>query len=271
MPEPVPGSPRRIEVRTQYADGRKLGDRAALHRRFSTNSYPWMRWLFDQMLDLSPKGSVLEMGCGTGAFWSANLDRMPLLPRLVLSDISPGMVSEARTSLQPAMPHATFSIIDAQAIPFPDSSFDLVIANHMLYHVPDRPLALREIHRVLRPGGHLLASTISERHMAEVHELVDRFVSSRPTDAGQGRFTLENGPGQLRSCFDEVEVRTYPNALRVTEPGPLMAWILSTFDQPTSHELEGIEHLHEHIKAHLAEHGVLEITSASGVLVARRT
>lgn len=270
MPKPDPDDLPRIEVQTQYADSRKLGDRAALHRRFSTNAYPWMRWLFDQVMSLSPRQQVLELGCGPGALWSANLDRMPALTRLVLSDISAGMVAEARANLQPAMPHAAFSVIDAQSIPFPVESFDLVVANHMLYHVPDRPRALREIHRVLRPGGHLLASTISERHMIEVHDLIERFVASRPTDAELGRFTLENGPGQLRDCFTEVDVRVYPNALRVTKPEPLMAWIRSTFDRPTTGELERLERLNAHLTNYLAEHGVLEITSASGVLVARR-
>ncbi len=55
-----------------------------------------------------------------------------------------------------------FKEIDAQSIPFEDETFDAVIANHMLYHVPDRPKAIAEIKRVLKPGGRLIATTIGK-------------------------------------------------------------------------------------------------------------
>jgi len=50
---------------------------------------------------------------------------------------------------------------DAQWLPFADASFDCILAMHMLYHVPDRDLAIAEMRRVLRPGGVLLALTNS--------------------------------------------------------------------------------------------------------------
>ncbi len=94
---------------------------------------------------------------------------------IALSDFSPGMIEEAQHNLADAGRPFAFERIDAQAIPFADASFDMVIANHMLYHVPDRPQALAEIRRVLRPGGRLYAATGGANHLREIGELVQRF------------------------------------------------------------------------------------------------
>lgn len=65
-----------------------------------------------------------------------------------------------------------YAVADAQALPFADATFDAVIANHMLYHIPDLPRALAEIRRVLKPAGRFYASTIGREHMHELDELI---------------------------------------------------------------------------------------------------
>ena len=100
---------------------------------------------------------VLEVGCGTGALW-ANV--APLLPdlRLTLTDLSEGMLAAAERAVSPLTNVAVAGVrtCDVQELPFPDRSFDVAVANHMLYHVPDPLLAAAELARVLRPGGVLL-------------------------------------------------------------------------------------------------------------------
>ena len=95
---------------------------------------------------------VLELGCGPGHFWRDTRDLRPAGWRVVCSDLSPGMVAEARAALA-GEAGLSFAAADAQALPLADASFEVVMANFMLYHVPDRPRALAEICRVLRPGG----------------------------------------------------------------------------------------------------------------------
>src|SRR5436305_15089237 len=85
------------------------------------------------------------------------------------------MLEEARRNLEKGGRAFRFELMDAQAIPFEDRGFDAVIANHMLYHVPDRGLALAEVRRVLKPGGRLYTSTIGGSHLRELDELVSRF------------------------------------------------------------------------------------------------
>src|SRR4051812_26542914 len=141
----------------QYADGTNLRSRMALHQRFSVNQYPFQRWVLDQ-LALPAHGRILELGCGPGQLWQQNADRIPAGWRVTLSDFSLGMVREARAGLGAAGAFS-FANLDAQVLPFGNAVFDAVVANHMLYHLPDRAQAYGEICRVLRPGGHFFAAT----------------------------------------------------------------------------------------------------------------
>lgn len=104
---------------------------------------------------------VLEVGCGTGLIMRGLDGRAK---RLVGVDISPGMLAEAR--------RRGFDVFEGQAekLPFADESFDLAYSFKVLAHVPDIELALREMTRVLRPGGHLVAefyNALSLRHLAK--------------------------------------------------------------------------------------------------------
>jgi ubiquinone/menaquinone biosynthesis C-methylase UbiE len=92
---------------------------------------------------------------------------------------------------------------DARRLPLPDRSVDAAMAMHMLYHVPDVPAAIRELRRIAKPGGTVLASTNSSAHLAEINELLysaassqlDRPVRAMPADS----FTTQTGTAIL-SC-----------------------------------------------------------------------
>jgi SAM-dependent methyltransferase len=210
----------------QYKDSSNLDVRIRLHQRFSTNKYGWHPWIFDH-IDLPPSASVLELGCGPGDLWLENSSRIPAGWEIILSDFSPGMLEQARKNLGN---HRLFRfrVIDARSIPCEDHSFDAVIANHMLYHVPDRPVALAEICRVLKPAGRFYASTIGARHLVEIRDLLVKF---DPALASWGRvadsFTLENGMAQFSPWFTDVRMYRFDDALEVTEPIPLVDYILS--------------------------------------------
>src|SRR5690349_20448363 len=138
----------------QYHDGRNLEARVRLHERFSANPFGLHSWILAQ-IDLPVNASVLEVGCGAGSFWVANRERIPPAWRVTLTDTSPGMVAEAERRLGAEHPAFVFGMAAAERLPLPDASFDGVFAHFMLYHVEDRPRAIHELARVLRPGGHL--------------------------------------------------------------------------------------------------------------------
>jgi SAM-dependent methyltransferase len=90
---------------------------------------------------------------------------------------------------------------DAQALPFGDDEFDCAVAAWMLYHVLDLHKALRELRRVLRPAGRLVAATSSERNLGELWELVGE------RGAPSGGFSAESAERALLRHFTNVERR----------------------------------------------------------------
>ena len=133
----------------------------------------------------------------------------------------------ARQPLRDSGIRFTYMQADAQAIPFRDESFDAVIANHMLYHVPDIPRALGEVKRVLKPSGFCYAATMGRANMKEMDEFAARFFSIPRMTESTERFGLESGEAYMRAAFSEVKLDRYPDSLVITEAAPLMDYINS--------------------------------------------
>ncbi len=201
----------------QYRDASNLNARLAIHQRFSTNTYGWVPFVHDALVSLPADASILELGCGPATLWATARDRVPPGWRITLTDFSPGMLEEAKAALTATddftAERFSFHLADAQEIPFPDATFDAVIANHMLYHVPDRDKTIGEVRRVLKPGGAFFAATNGEGHMAEQWQLGEEFVQKHglPTADWHGTvgrtFSLENGAAQIGEHFDHVAAR----------------------------------------------------------------
>jgi ubiquinone/menaquinone biosynthesis C-methylase UbiE len=251
-------------INKQYGNASNLNARLLLHQRFSTNKYGWERWLFDQLM-FPVRGSVLELGCGTGKLWLENSDRIPVELEVILSDISAGMVQEARNNIGGIRPDFRFEVIDAQLIPFNESVFDMVIAVHMLYHMSELDKALKEIQRVLKSTGIFYASTIGKNHLKELSLLAGRF-DYRLASWGQGpldSFSLENGAEQLEKYFTSVSLHRYPDSLIVTDAGMLTNYIASGLKEETS---DRYEDLAQFVEQELqANNGRLNISKDWGV------
>lgn len=212
----------------QYKDSSNLDARVEIHKRFSTNSYGWFNWVFDMLAKLPENAKILELGCGPAHIWRECVSRIPSGWDITLSDLSPGMVDAAWRNLVVTGRSFKFKEIDAQSIPFEDETFDAVIANHMLYHVPDRARAIAEIRRVLRPGGRFIAATVSENHMKEMMDWFRQVHVSKTWESFANPFTLENGLEQLRPFFSQVAISRYEDNLHITEIEPIVAYIRST-------------------------------------------
>jgi len=250
----------------QYRQGDRLDARVQLHRRFSTNPTVYFEWMFDH-LQLQSNMQLLEIGCGTGELWRANLPRIPEMLKITLLDLSTGMAADARTNINND-PRFNFASADAQHLPFPGSQFERVIANYMLYHVPDISQAVRELRRVLVPGGVLCAATNSINHMRELHDLMLRFglsVNTLPDFAA--RYGLENAPQILGEYFDHVEVIPFIDSLLVTEAGALTAYIRSM--NGMWHFVPGaLDKLEQWVVEEIRAKGGFSIQKASGVVLA---
>jgi ubiquinone/menaquinone biosynthesis C-methylase UbiE len=252
----------------QYGNASYLDARVALHQLYSTHPQEWHAWVFDQ-LELPPQARILELGCGPGHLWRSNAERILVGWRVCLSDLSPGMIEEAQSNLRAGEGGRgqtfSFFVHDAQALPYPASTFDAVVANHMLYHVADKARAFAEIRRVLIPGGRLYAATNGQDHMRELRELSRRVRPEAERQVGSvgASFTLENGTQQLRPWFSQVTCVRQENGLRVPEIEPVLAYLAST------HALSdaAMDECTVLLGRELDEHGVIEIAKDSGLFM----
>ena len=249
----------------QYKNASNLNARFQLHERFSVSKYGWHKWVFDQLI-LPPQGRILELGCGPGYLWKENLDRIPEGWKVTLSDFSLGMIEEAQKNLGACAHRFRFEVIDAQSIPFDRESFDAVIANHMLYHVPDRAKALSEIHRVLESSGRFYAATNGQAHLRELDKLVEKFVPGE-SDLWHKSFNLESGLDELKRLFSKVAVKRYEDALVITEAEPLVAYVLS--GRAKSFLIgDKLAEFIKFVEQEITTHGAIGVTKDSGLFEA---
>jgi SAM-dependent methyltransferase len=251
-------------ARDQYRDASNLAARIQIYR-FGSNPSGWYQWLFDHFR-VRAGGMVLEIGCGSAALWKANLDDVPSEWHITLSDLSPGMLAEARATLGDTGDRFTFTCFNAQNIPFPANSFDAVIAIHMLFHVPNRQRAIRDVRRVLRPGGRFYASTVGEGHLAELHAALRRF-RAPDTPAFTPDFTLESGGDELAASFEYVAVDRYEDVLRIPEVAPLLAYVDSGGPNLALADDARTEFT-RWACAEIAEHGHVRISTSQGLFEA---
>jgi ubiquinone/menaquinone biosynthesis C-methylase UbiE len=137
----------------------------------------------------------------------------------------------------------------------------------MLYHVPDRPKAIGEIKRVLKPAGRLFATTIGKNHLKEMADWLRQVSIGNTFESFGSPFTLDNGLEQLQQSFSHVTISRYPDNLRVTEFKPILAFIRSTTYAKELSE-EGLIHLQQDLERQLASKGEIFITKDSGLFEA---
>jgi ubiquinone/menaquinone biosynthesis C-methylase UbiE len=252
-------------VTQQYKDDKNLSIRIALHQKYSTNKYGYTNWLFD-LYEFFDGCNVLELGCGNGSVWDNRIQDLPTQSKLTLSDISDGMIEIVKEKLK-KYPNVSTDIIDIQNISYPDNTFDIIIANSMLYHIPNLEKAVSEVYRVLKPGGKFYATTIGTGGMnGYLHEKLKEF--NPKIDAFRPfPFNLQNGKEILSKDFPRVELYEHEDSLEIIETSDLVNWILSTtltsrFDKK---ELDGLDIFFERCKD---SRGVIRIPKQAGMFAA---
>jgi ubiquinone/menaquinone biosynthesis C-methylase UbiE len=216
---------RRYLTEQQYATDANLAARQSLYVYQQPRVKVWARAL--DLAELAGDETVLDVGCGNGLYLGALAQRQHQGFVCGL-DLSAGMLTAARVrSSEPLL------VGDAQRLPFAERSFDRVLAMHMLYHVPDRALAIAELRRVLRRGGATLAVTNSHGHLAELLDLINEsrraLLGKETSDVSRTylRFSCESGSDELAAAFQSVERHDMESGLVVTDVPPIVDYVRS--------------------------------------------
>jgi SAM-dependent methyltransferase len=220
-----PTTGRRMLTGSAYADDRHIRSRMAIYAYAETAADP--RWR-TSVIPWDGTQIVADVGCGNG------FDLRQIVPQgrcrhAIGLDLSAGMLH----SLEDLRQYGGLSLVqaDVQRLPLPDESVDVAMAMHMLYHVPNVPAAIRELRRITKQGGTVLASTNSSVHLAEIHELLgaavssqlDRPVQTLPADS----FTTQSGAAILSQEFSGVALRTLDVALSIPTAQPVVTYVAS--------------------------------------------
>lgn len=249
-------------VAKQYQTSANLSARISIHDKYSVNKQGFGNWITDRY-EIEAGMRVLELGCGTGSMWVGKGDLVKKCGKLILSDFSEGMLEQTRETLKD-LKGIEYQTIDIQNIPYEEHTFDIVIANMMLYHVPDLQKGLREVRRVLIEGGRFYCATFGENGIMEyIYGLLKDYGVQSQTNRA---FTLQNGAEKLSQVFANVKRCDYPDALEVTNLDDMADYVYSLSGMSGMQDVSR-ETLLEVLAAHTVN-GVLRVPKEYGMFIA---
>ena len=276
-------------MKNQYINAGNISARINLHNRFSVNKQGWFPWIYDQ-LQLVKGMKVLELGCGDGTLWVSNVGKLARLgrrddedngnkrkvTRIELTDISSGMISDAKRNVENAISSWKERDIDisfkyaklaCENTDARDGQYDLVIANHVLFYCDNIDAALKEINRIIKPGGRFICSTYGSHHMQEINTLVSNYDKRIVLESEKlfEKFGLDNGYEFLKKYFNSIDKRYYKDALVVDEANPLVDYVLSCHGNQKEYLVDKYSDFKKYVEKHLRK--PMTITKEAGIFV----
>lgn len=256
-------------LKNQYQNASNISARINLHSLYSKNQQGWFQWIFVNM-QIQNGMKILEIGCGDGTLWLQNVSKVPQNIKIILSDISEGMMRDARRAIGTEDIRFKFRIFDCHNIPFENETFDLVIANHVLFYCNDIPKVCEEVKRILKKNGRFICSTYGSNHMKEVNRLVQDFDKRIILSAEQlnEKFGLENGGEILQKYFPKYDWKLYEDYLIVSEPEPLISYVLSCHGNQGQYILDRYKEFQSFVRKKTK--GGFRISKEAGIFICKK-
>ena len=263
-------------LKTQYENSSNISARINLHSLYSTNKKGWFPWIFEQC-SIKNVMKILELGCGNGSVWLENYKKLQSAGysdiSITLNDISEGMLRDTKRELDDVFgADNSFKLeaFDCSEIPYDDDTFDLIIANHVLFYCEDINHVLFEIRRVLKNGATFICSTYGSSHMQEITGLVRKFNSSIILSADKlyDIFGLDNGAAMLSPYFSTVNRKIYEDELIVDKAEPLIEYILSCHGNQNQYLLDRYKDFRTYVEKR-TKNG-FHITKYSGIFICHK-
>lgn len=260
-------------LRYQYDDPRNYETRVRAHALYSEHPGSFREWLIAQ-IGPAPGESILDAGCGPGTYHQALAARGV---RLRACDVSRGMIEAAARQASAARIEVGMTQASVEALPFADCGFDVVMANHMLYHVADQHRALVEMRRVLLPGGRVVLATNGADNCAQfdtLHESAARRLGYMPSVSDAMRFTLDD-ISLVQSVFPSARVIVRRDAFLFPDAHAAVRYYASYMIDSIEHRPADGSHRPPLARAMaaavddaIARAGVFRVTKSAGCFIA---
>lgn len=239
----------------------KVSKRRNLHLKYSVNPKGFENWI-QERIDIHDGYRILELGCSTGALWYEHKDRIKNGTKLYLTDFSENILDCCKKSFE-KRDDIILDKVDIQNIPYEDKSFDIVIANMMLYHVRNINQALKEVRRVLKADGKFYCTTYGEHGTSEF--LAKVLMSLGVDNNLNKRFTLQNGLETLKEYFSNITQEKYEDSLAITNVDDFVDYIY-TFSTMTNLQPEDYFEVKRILEARQVD-GVLKVPKEYGMFI----
>jgi ubiquinone/menaquinone biosynthesis C-methylase UbiE len=275
-----PVTDRRHLTSKTYATGTAgLDIRIRTHQLYTRPQVDFAQWVLGQIRWRGDE-LVLDVGCGSGLYVDPVLARLDQGGRLVSADLSLGMLKQV-ASRSPVPPIGLLNA-DAMELPLATGSCDVVLANHVLYHLQDIGRGVGEIYRVLRAQGHLIAATNASDSMQRFLDEMEKAAAALgyelhlPVSPVGLRFNLENGASWIETAFSDPEMRMLDSELVFPEAEPAVAFVNSMRNGfelrlPRGLTWEALmDQVTRHIEVAIMEAGAYHVSKRTGVLIARK-
>lgn len=248
-------------VREQYKSDKNLNIRSNLHS-YNINKIDFDKWCFDQ-IRFQKNSRILELGCGTGKLWLKNKDYIDKSLDITLSDFSKSMIKVAQRNLKNLEYKFKYQEINAENIPYEDESFNIIIAQHMLYFVPDIEQAIREVQRILKSNGVFYVTANSCESMMELNKLSEKFAPNLGLDSNgySDRFDLEHGKLLLEKYFAKVDVEVLNGRIIVNNSEPVVSYKASTIQGSSILIGEKKKEFANYLEDYIKKNGSISITT----------
>jgi ubiquinone/menaquinone biosynthesis C-methylase UbiE len=262
-------------MRYQYDDAERFRIRVEAHDLYGERAGSFREWLLVR-INPTTGDRVLDVGCGPGTYHPA---LAAAGVRLTACDTSAGMLREAVAQAAEGRFHISAVRANAEALPFTGDLFDIVMANHMLYHVPDRRRALSEMRRVLRIGGRAIMATNSAQNcerISSMHEETARSLGYAPAVPDALRFTLDDLP-LVQSVFPGAQVFEREDAFVFPDATSAVRYYASYMvdsieERPAdgSHRPRLAAEMHNRIQQVVDREGSFRVPKSAGCFIATR-
>lgn len=249
-------------IKQQYATAKNLNTRMSIHDKYSTNKQGFGNWIISNYR-INKGMKILELGCGTGDIWKNRETLISKCSTLILSDFSEGMVTAAKENVG-NYDNIEYKVLDIQEIPYEDETFDAVIANMMLYHVPDIYTGLAEVRRVLKRDGSFYCATYGEHGI--IKYLSELLAPYGVEDNLNKNFTLQNGAGILSKSFSKIKKLEYIDSLAVSNVDDMVDYIYSLSSMTLLNNVS--KHIIKEILMQNLIDGVLNVPKEYGMFIA---